>query len=114
MSSSWSNFLDDLKSSKGFQEADELKKLINEARNDPLGFLMVQGEMLEMYLEQLANHEIDAAEFKTSVTTIRELIEIESVKMSPEALERANALITGIETLMLHSLLQKVASLPRQ
>lgn len=108
MSSSWLTFLDDLKSTRGFSQAEDLKSLIIEARKDPLGFLMVQGEMLEMYVEQLANREIDASEFETSVKTIRDLIEIESVKMSPEALERAERLMNGIDTLMLQSLLSKL------
>ena len=105
MSSSWVIFLDTVKSTKGFRQADDLKSLIEGAQTDPLGFLMVQGEMLEMYLEQIANKDIDIQEFEASVRAIRELIEIESLKMSPEDLERATGLMTGIETLILHSLL---------
>ena len=109
MSPPWATYLDHLKSTKGFAEADDLKVLINGARKDPLGFLMVQGEMLEMYLEQLSSEEIDTSEFEASVRAIRDLIEIESVKMSPEALDRANSLINGIETLILDSLLSKLS-----
>jgi hypothetical protein len=110
MSSSWAAFLDELKSSKGFVEADDLKKLIDEAQNDPLGFLMVQGEMLDMYLGQLADNEIDAVEFEASVRAIHDLIELESIKMSPEALARANGLKEGIEKLILGRLLPKITS----
>jgi len=61
-----------------------------------------------MYLEQLANSEISTSEFKVSVEAIRDLIEIESVKMSPDALVRAKNLMQGIETLMVGSLLPNV------
>ena len=108
MSLSWSAYLDDLKSTKGFVQADDIKRLIDEARKDPLGFLMVQGEMVEMYLEQLASHEIDVHEFEASVKAIHDLIQIESVKMSPEALARAERLMKGIETLILNSLLPAI------
>lgn len=108
MSRSWKSFLLELKATKGFAQADDVKNLIEQAQKDPLGFLMVQGEMLEMYVEQLANSEITAGEFRGSVEAIRDLIEIESVKMSPEALLRAKNLMRGIETLMLGSLLPHI------
>jgi len=108
MSRSWRSFLGELKATKGFAQADDLKNLLEQAQKDPLGFLMVQGEMLEMYLEQLANNEITPGEFKASTAAIRDLIEIESVKMSPDALLRAKNMMRGIETLMLGSLLPKI------
>ena len=108
MSRSWKSFLAELKATKGFAQADDIKDLIEQAQKDPLGFLMVQGEMLEMYLEQLGNGEITTDEFKASVKAIRDLIEIESVKMSPDSLPRAERLMQGIERLMLASLLPKI------
>lgn len=110
MSRSWKSFLAELKATEGFAHADDLRNLVEQAQKDPLGFLMVQGEMLEMYLDQLANNEITADEFKASVEAIRDLIEIESVKMSPDVLPRAQSLMRGIETLMLGSLLPKITS----
>lgn len=109
MSRSWKSFLAELKATKSFTKADELKNLIEQAQKDPHGFLMVQGEMLEMYLDQLANNEISVSEFQASVKAIHDLIEIESVKMSPEVLLRAKNLMQGIETLMLGLLLQNIA-----
>jgi len=108
MSRSWKSFLAELKATTGFTQADDLKNLLEQTQKDPLGFLMVQGEMLEMYLEQFANNEITTDEFRASVAAIRDLIEIESVKMSPDALLRAKNMMRGIETLMLGSLLPKI------
>jgi hypothetical protein len=110
MSSSWAKYLDTLRATKGFTNGDDVKKLLEGARKDPLGFLMVQGEMIEMYLEQLAAGELDPDEFELSVKTIHDLIDLESVKMNPEALERAKNLMQGIETHLLGSLVSKIKS----
>lgn len=108
MAANWEVFIDNLKDDSGKLAKDELKKLIMLAKSDSQAFIKKQGEKLERYLNQLASGEITKEQFKGYVEDIRDLTEMEKLKMSVAAKASAQRLADGIASLVIDGLLALV------
>lgn len=108
MASNWEVFIDNLKDDAGKLAKDELKALVKATKNDSEAFIKKQGEKLERYLDQLAASAITKAQFKEYVEDIRDLTELEKLKMSVAAKASAQRLADGITSLVIDGLLSLV------
>ncbi|MEK7273676.1 MAG: hypothetical protein AAB296_08835 [Candidatus Desantisbacteria bacterium] len=101
----WEDFIDNLKDDAGILAKDELKTLIKTVRNDSEDFIKKQGEKMERYLDQLAEGEITRAQFEGYVMDIKDLTEMQALKMSVAAKVRAQNLAQGMSDLVIKGLL---------
>lgn len=108
MAAKWEIFIDNLKDDVGKLAKDELKVLVKATKNNSEGFIKKQGEKLERYLDQLATGEITKDQFKEYVEDIRDLTEIQKLKMSVAAKASAQRLADGITSLIIDGLLSLV------
>jgi len=105
MPKKWETFIDDLKDSAGLLSKTELKEFVWEAKADHNEFIKKQGAKLERYLAQLSAGKITMAKFKGYMEDIRDLTEIQSLKMRVAAKARAQRLAQGIEKLIINGLM---------
>lgn len=108
MASNWEVFIDNLKDDTGKLAKDELKALVKTTKNDSEAFIKKQGEKLERYLDQLATGAITKEQFKEYVEDIKNLTEMEKLKMSVAAKASAQRLADGIASLIIDGLLSLV------
>lgn len=101
----WEDFINNLKDEAGKLAKDELKDLINTAKTDSEDFIKRQGVKLERYLSQLAKDEITKDQFEGYVIDIRDLTEMQALKMRVVAKAHAQRLANGIENLIIDGLL---------
>lgn len=105
MSSIWEDFIDKLKDDAGRLAKDELKDLVRTAKDDSENFIKTQGEKLELYLNQLASGQITKVQFEAYVRDIKDLTEMQALKMSIAAKARAQRLVNAITDLIIDRLL---------
>ncbi len=106
MSLKWYNgFIGNLKDGAGELIKDEIKGLVNTAKDDAESFIKEQGEKLERYLDQLTNGLITKKQFEGYVFDMKSLTEMESLKMKVAAKARAQNLAEGIKKLIIDGLL---------
>jgi hypothetical protein len=105
MGSNWESYIDNLKDNAGKLAKDELKGLIKTAKGDSEEFIKRQGEKMELYLSQLAAGQITKAQFEGYVIDIKDLTEMQALKMAVAAKARAQSLATGITNLVLDGLI---------
>jgi len=105
MGTKWEDFINNLKDSAGMLAKDELKTLIKTAKNDSEDFIRRQGEKMELYLIQLAEGKITKAQFEGYVLDIKDLTEMQALKMSVAAKARAQSLAKGVSDLVIDGLL---------
>ena len=83
-----------------------LKEFIKSTKEDPIGFIKVQGEYLEMYLDQLAKGEINKDQFKDNVQNIRDVVDLELLKLDPSEQPSAKKLQENTTKLILEGLVK--------
>jgi len=105
LGSGWHRFIDDLRDTGGQLASEELKGLVAGAKGDSDEFIRRQGEKLELYLDQLAQGMMTKAQFEGYVLDIRDLTEMQSLKMSVSARARAQNFAKGITALVINGLL---------
>lgn len=108
MSPKWQDFIDNLKDDAGKLAKDELKDLIMTAKDNSEGFIKRQGEKLELYLNQLATEQITKEQFEGYVRDIKDLTEMQALKMSVSAKASAQRLVNGIINLIIDGLLSLI------
>jgi hypothetical protein len=108
MSSIWEDFIDNLKDEAGILAKKELKDLINSAREDGEDFIKEQGENMKKYLTQLANNEITKDQFEGYVLSLKDLTEMEALKMLVDSKARAQRLANGVTDLVINGVLKLV------
>lgn len=84
---------------------DELKNLVKNAKADSEDFIKRQGAKLERYLNQLAAGQITKDQFEGYVRDIRDLTEMQALKMSVAGKASAQRLANGISNLIIDGLL---------
>ena len=104
MSSDWEKFLDDLKVEGIGALKIELLSLLVETKADSEEFIRDQAQKVEQYLDQLAKGEITKEQFCGYMQDIKDLIELQSLKMAVAAKTRAQKLATGIQSMILDQL----------
>lgn len=105
MPSNWETFIDNLKDGAGVLAKDELKNLVNTAKTDSDAFIKSQGQQLELYLSQLAAGQITKDQFEEYILDMKDLTEMEALKMSVAAKASAQRLVDGITNLVINGLL---------
>ena len=106
MAKKWESFIDSLKDETGLLAKTELKALISGAKTDSDEFIKKQGIKLERYLNQLASGKITEEQFQGYMEDIRDLTEMQSLKMRVSAKASAQRLVTGIEDLIINGLMR--------
>lgn len=105
MSVDWEAFIDGLKDEAGKLAKNELKAFVSEAKNDSEEFIKRQGHKLDLYLGQLASGNISRDQFEGYIIDIRDLAEMQAMKMSIAGRARAQRLAEGITKLIFNGLL---------
>ena len=108
MSSKWEEFIDNIKDTTGRLAKDELKNLVKNAKSDSEDFIKRQGEKLELYMNQLAGGQITKEQFEGYVLDIKDLAEMQALKMSVAAKARAQNLAMGVTNIVLDGLLKLI------
>ena len=108
MSSKWEDFIDNLKDDAGTLAKKELKDFINSSKTDSEAFVQRQGQKLELYLKQLADGSITKEQFEGYVLDIKDLTEMQALKMSVAAKAKAQYVVTSITNLIMDGLLKLV------
>lgn len=108
MPSQWEAFIDNLIAGGKQIGKDELKTLISSTKRDANDFVRTQGEKLERYLNQLAAGQITKDEFEQSVKDLKQLTELEALRLQVAAKASAQRLVTGISELIINGLLKLI------
>jgi hypothetical protein len=103
--SKWESFVDNLKDSAGLLAKAEMKRVVSDAKTDSDEFIKKQGVKLERYLNQLASGKITPKQFKGYMEDVRDLTEMQALKMRVAAKASAQRLVAGIEDLILNGLI---------
>ncbi len=106
MGETWQDFIDKIKDDAGILAKDELKKLIAFAVDDSEDFTKKQGQKLESYLIQLSAGDITKEQFKGYVEDIRDLMEMQMLKLSVAGKASAQRLFNGICNLVIDGLIK--------
>ena len=106
MPKKWESFVDSLKDDAGLLAKAELKTLISQAKINQDEFIKKQGVKLERYLNQLASGKITEEQFQGYMEDIRDLTEMQSLKMRVGAKASAQRLIAEIEELIINGLMR--------
>ena len=106
MSEDWHDFIDKIKDDSGKLAKDELKNLIDMAKNDSEDFVKKQGQKMEGYLKQLAAGQISKGQFENYMQDIKDLTEMQMLKMSVAGKASAQRLSDGIVTLIFDGLMK--------
>jgi hypothetical protein len=104
----WKDFIDGLKDDAGILAKDELKNLITDSKKDTEIFIKRQSEKMELYLTQLAEGKVTKEQFQGYVLDIRDLTEIQALKLSVGAKARAQRFAEQIAKLVLDSLMKLI------
>lgn len=108
MSANWEDFVNNLKDGAAGLLKTELSGLITNAKADSEAFIRRQGEKLELYLNELANGQITKEQFEGYVSDIRDLTEMQALKMSVAAKASAQRLVEGITDLVINGLMAMI------
>ncbi len=108
MAAPWEKFVDDLIAGGKKLAKGELTELVSSSKADANAFVHRQGEKLERYLNQLAAGEITRADFEVLVKDLKDLTELEALKMQVAAKASAQRLAAGIGDLVLNGLLKLI------
>lgn len=108
MSNKWEDFIDNLIDNSGKLAKDDLKNLIKSAENDSEEFINAQGVKMERYLTQLATNAITKDEFEGYILDIKNLTEMQALKMSVAGKAKAQSLVNGISNLIINGLLKLI------
>ncbi len=108
MSSMWEDFIDNLKDDAGILVKKELKDLLNSTKEDGEDFIKEQGENMKKYLTQLAKKEITKDQFEGYVLDLKDLTEMEALKMLVDSKARAQRLAKGVTDLVINGVLKLV------
>ncbi len=103
MATAWEKYVEKLKNADKDLK-DGLKSLIKSAKEDAEGFLNVQGEYIEMYLDQLAKGEITKDQFKDNVKFINDVIEMEKPHLDPSVVPNLQRMQENISKVILEGL----------
>jgi hypothetical protein len=102
---SWERFLEDLADDAGLLLKQEIKEMIEAAKNDTEIFLKRQGQKIERYLNQLFNRKISREQFEGYLLDIQALTEMHILQLTLAARVRAQRLVDGISKLIIDRLL---------
>jgi hypothetical protein len=108
MNSIWEDFIDNLKDDAGKLAKNELKELVKNSKEDSEKFIKKQGEKMELYLNQLADGQITKKQFEGYILDIKDLTEMQALKMVVAAKARMQSLAKGIENLIINGLLDLI------
>jgi hypothetical protein len=108
MNSKWEEFIDNIKDTTGKLAKDELKNLVKDAKSDSEDFIKRQGEKLELYLNQLASGQITKEQCEGYLIDLRDLAEMQALKMSVAAKARAQSLAMGVTNIVLNGLIKLI------
>lgn len=100
-----SEFLDTLLDESVVFARDELKELINEAKNDNRVFIKHIGDLTEEFVKLRALGQLTNDEFKELMEDVVDLNKMQFHKLSVQAKARAERISNGIRDLVLNSLL---------
>ena len=105
MEKSWQTFFDDIVDEAGILVKNEVKDLLRMSKEDSDEFIQRQGEKVENYLNQLARGEITKQQLEGYLLDIKDLTEMQALKLSVAARARAQRLAEGITDLIVKRLL---------
>lgn len=105
MGNSWEDVIEDIVGESGSLVKNEIRQLLDDAKNDSEDFLRRQADKIDNYLNQLANNEISKEQFESYLLDIKDLTEMHSLKLSVAARARAQRLADGITDIILNKLL---------
>jgi hypothetical protein len=105
MASKWEFFLNEMLDDAGQLLRNEIKILLDEAKNDSEVFLRRQGRKIEKYLNQLAAGKISKKQFEGYLADIKSLTAMHTLQLSLASRTRAQRLIQGITALLLKRLI---------
>jgi len=108
MSEKWEDFINGIVDDAGVLAKAELINLIKGAKNDSEEFIKRQAEKTERYISQLAEGKIDTVKFTKNMTDIRDLTEMQALKLSVAAKARAQRLAAGISDLIIKGLVSLI------
>ncbi|MBI4241207.1 MAG: hypothetical protein HY613_05770 [Candidatus Rokubacteria bacterium] len=108
MPSPWEAFVDNLIAGGKQIAKNELRTLIRSAKEDASDFVRDQGLKLERYLNQLATGQITRDEFEHSVKDLRQLTELEALRLKVAARASAQRLVVGTTKLIIEGLLKLI------
>ncbi len=99
-------FLDQIKDDSGSLAKGELTNFIDMAKNDNDNFIKEQGNKMETYLTQLATGNITKENFESYILDLKDLSEMQMLKMTVAAKASAQRLVDGISKLILDGLVK--------
>ena len=108
MAKNWQDFIGGIKDELGILVKEELIALVKDTKKDEEDFIKRQGEKLELYLSQLAAGKITKEQFEGYVQDIKDLTEMQALKMSVAAKTRAQRLAKNIQRIIIDSLLRLI------
>ncbi len=100
----WSDFINGIKDEAGTLAKGELIGLIADAGKDKEEFIRKQSQKVQRYLEQLAAGEITKDQFVGYMEDIRDLTQMQALKLAVDAKARAQKLASGIEEMIINKL----------
>ena len=108
MASNINEYLESLlKDTKSFA-GDELKKYINDAKDDNRIFIKHIGELTEEFIKMRALGKITNDEFKELMTDLLDLNKMQFHKLSSDAKVKTQKLVNGISDLVLNKLISLI------
>lgn len=108
MSVNWEDFVASLKNDAAGLVKEELKTLLNDSKSDSDNFVKKQSEKVEKYLTQLALGQITKDQFEGYIRDIKDLTEMQALKMSVASKASAQRLASGISDIIIKRLLPLV------
>jgi hypothetical protein len=105
MANQWEEFFQEIVDGTGELIKDEVKEMLDSARNDSDEFLQRQAEKIVKYLNQLAMGKINKRQIEGYLMDIKALTEMHVLQLSVAARARAQRLTRGISELIVKRLL---------
>ncbi len=106
MNDKWQEFIDNIKDDSAKLIKEELNNLLNAAKGDSEEFIRQQGDKLKSYLNQLASGKITKEQFEGYVIDIKDLTEMQMLKMTVAGKASAQRLANGISKIVIDGLLK--------
>jgi len=104
----WDEFLINLADEAGTLAKTELIDLVKTSIADGDEFISKQGTKMRRYLQQLADGKITKSEFELYMEDLKNLLELEALRLAVAAKARAQRIADGIQSLVLDSLLKLI------
>jgi len=105
MAKQWEEFFKELIEATGELIKEEVRELLDSAKDDSEVFLKRQAEKIEKYLNQFAAGEIDKEQLKGYLMDIKALTEMFALQLSMAGRVRAQHLAKAISELVIDKLL---------